>query len=132
MYLKCHSRTKDGKTHRYWSIAEMVPGTAGRRFEGHVLYLGEISDPQRTSWERLIAVFDEGSGETRQMSLFPDERRASVRDGVSLVLSGFSLPVRVSGERAGSSAGFGICSGSTASGSPCCRSRARTRGGWMF
>lgn len=91
MYLKCHSRKKDGKEHRYWSIAEMHPGTGGRRFERHVLYLGEISDAQRVSWERRIAVFDEGRGETRQMLLFPADRPDADPDSVHVVLSGFSL-----------------------------------------
>ena len=94
MYLKCHSRNKDDKTHRYWSVAEHVHGADGRRFERHVLYLGEISDSQRDSWERRISVFDEERGETRQMSLFPADRRgADVKetDRVRVVLSGFSL-----------------------------------------
>lgn len=80
--------------HRYWSIAEHVAGGDGRRFERHVLYLGEISDTQRKSWERRISVFDEDRGETRQMSLFPADRRGADADeteSVQVVLSGFSL-----------------------------------------
>ena len=107
MYLKCHSRNKDGKTHRYWSIAEMVPGSAGRRFERHVLYLGEISDPQRASWERLISVFDENSGEMQQLSLFADDRHSSGPNSVNVVLSGFSLHHPRQWGRAGPSANFG-------------------------
>ena len=94
MYLKCHRRNKDGKEHRYWSVAERVTGSGGRRFERHVLYLGEISDAQRASWGRRIGVFDEGSGETRQMSLFPADLRGAGPDGadsVRVVLGGFSL-----------------------------------------
>ncbi len=94
MYLKCHRRNKDGKEHRYWSVAEHVSGSGGRRFERHVLYLGEISDAQRASWERRIGVFDEGSGETRQMTLFPADLRETGPDSedcVRVVLSGFSL-----------------------------------------
>ena len=94
MYLKCHRRNKDGKEHRYWSVAEHVSGTGGRRFEKHVLYLGEISDAQRASWERRIGVFDEGSGETRQMTLFPADLLEAGPDGADsarVVLDGFSL-----------------------------------------
>jgi len=69
----------------------MVPGSAGRRFERHVLYLGEISDPQRASWERLITVFDENSGAMQQLSLFADDRHSSGPNSVNVVLSGFSL-----------------------------------------
>jgi len=59
-----------------------------------VLYLGEISDAQRASWERRIGVFDEETGETRQMTLFPADLREAGPDGadsVSVMLSGFSL-----------------------------------------
>lgn len=92
MYLKCHQRKKDGKQHRYWSVAEHVAGTGGRRFERHVLYLGEIDDAQRASWERRIAVFDEDRQQTRQMMLFPaDAPVASDADHVRVVLSGFAL-----------------------------------------
>ena len=93
MYLKCHQRQKDGKQHRYWSVTEHVTGASGRRFERHVLYLGEISDAQRVSWERRIRVFDEESGETRQMWLFPSDRPvcAEESDSVQVVLSGFAL-----------------------------------------
>ena len=94
MYLKCHKRIKDGKAHRYWSVAEHVTGSGGKRFEKHVLYLGEISDAQQLSWERRIAVFDEDRQAVRQMSLFPSDRAASVTgipDGVSIKLDGFSL-----------------------------------------
>ena len=91
MCLKCHRRNKDGKEHRYWSVAEHVSGSGGRRFERHVLYLGEISNAQRASWERRIGVFDEGTGETRQMSLFPADLRETGPDSVRVVLGGFSL-----------------------------------------
>ena len=93
MYLKCHQRRKDGKLHRYWSVTERVTGAGGRRFERHVLYLGEISDAQRASWERRIGVFDEACGETRQMCLFPSDRPVCTEESesVHVVLSGFSL-----------------------------------------
>jgi hypothetical protein len=84
MYLKCHKRIKDGKAHRYWSVAEHVTGSGGNRFEKHVLSLGEISDAQQSSWARRIAVFDEGSHAGRQMSLFPSDRAAEA----SLVTEG--------------------------------------------
>ena len=94
MYLKCHKRCKDGKEHRYWSIAEHLPGSGGRRFERHVLYLGEISDTQQADWERRIAVFDERSGQTRQLSLIPADRHQSGptdHDSLPILLSGFTL-----------------------------------------
>ena len=38
MYLKCHKRTKDGKQHRYWSIAEKRRAENGKRFDHHALF----------------------------------------------------------------------------------------------
>jgi hypothetical protein len=59
MYLKCHSRLKDGKEHRYYeahpawrsisasrtkhTIAEKVACAGGRWIERHVFYLAEIN-----------------------------------------------------------------------------------------
>ncbi len=50
MYLKCHRRFKDGKGHRYWSIAEKRRCAGGRVVDRHVLYLGEINDSQKEAW----------------------------------------------------------------------------------
>jgi hypothetical protein len=74
MFLKCRERHKDGKTHRSWSIVESRRHTGGKVAHRHVLYLGEINDSQRLSWERSIAVFDERAGKERQLALFPADR----------------------------------------------------------
>jgi hypothetical protein len=58
MYLKCHRRFKDGKEHRYWSIAEQRRCAGGRVVDRHVLYLGEINDSQKEEWIHCIEVFD--------------------------------------------------------------------------
>jgi transposase len=71
MYLKCHRRFKDGKEHRYYSIAEkrrVARGTVDR----HLLYLGEINDSQRAAWMKQIEALDE-HGQTRPLALFPDD-----------------------------------------------------------
>ncbi len=73
MYLKCHKRFKDGKEHRYWSIAESVRTRNGVSTR-QVLYLGEINDSQRAQWCSAIEVVDGGDSGVRQMSLFPDDR----------------------------------------------------------
>lgn len=39
-----------------------------------MLNLGKINDTQSIAWERSLAVFDETSGETRQLALFPADR----------------------------------------------------------
>jgi transposase len=74
MYLKCHSRFKDGKEHHYYSIAEKVPCTGGARVERHVFYLGEINDSQREGWLKLIEAFDEGNQQQTKLALFASER----------------------------------------------------------
>jgi transposase len=94
MYLKCHTRTKDGKQHRYWSIAEKRRRQNGKRFEHHVLYLGEINDQEREAWTQRIAVFDEEKGQTRQLALFPADReipKHATQDGIQIRLDEFSL-----------------------------------------
>ena len=40
----------------------------------HVRYLGELNDSQRAAGQRSIGVFDEDSGQSRQLSLFPADR----------------------------------------------------------
>ena len=47
MFLKCHTRRKDGKEHRYWSILEKRRVAEGKTLDRQVLYLGEINDSQR-------------------------------------------------------------------------------------
>ena len=46
----------------------------GKVAQRHVLYLGEINDSQRLAWERAITVFDESTGMTEHMALFPVDR----------------------------------------------------------
>lgn len=74
MYLKCHSRLKDGKEHRYWSIVESVRTCRGV-MKRQVLYLGEINDSQRAQWCSALDVLDTSSpSSVKQMSLFPEDR----------------------------------------------------------
>src|SRR5438876_12213429 len=74
MYLKCHSRLKDGKEHYYYSIAEKVPCAGGRRVERHVFYLGEVNDSQREAWLKCIEAFDPESQEQTRLALFSSEQ----------------------------------------------------------
>jgi len=91
MFLKCSTRRKDGKIHRSWSIVESR--RVGRRVvQKHVLYLGEVNDRQRASWERAVSVIDETSGECRQLSLIPADRAISATEVDA-------LPVRLSALR---------------------------------
>ena len=74
MYLKCHSRLKDGKEHHYYSIAEKVSCGGGRRVERHIFYLGEINDSQREGWLKLIEAFDGRKQQQTKLALFASDR----------------------------------------------------------
>lgn len=94
MYLKCHRRFKDGKEHRYWSIAEKRRLSRGRVVDRHVLYLGEINDSQREAWLKSIEAFDESHQEQRRLALFPSDQQIPdhAREfGVQVRLSQFRL-----------------------------------------
>ena len=75
MFVRCKTRRKDGKEHRYWSVVENVRVRGGRVVQRQVLYLGEINDSQRAAWCRTIEVLEGKSG-SRQMALFPEGREA--------------------------------------------------------
>ena len=94
MYLKCHRRIKDGKEHRYWSIAEKHRCADGRVVDRHLLYLGEINDSQQAAWLRCIEAFEVGSQRQLRLALFPADRAipAHAADvGVQVRLSEFTL-----------------------------------------
>jgi hypothetical protein len=75
--LRCKVRRKDGKQHRYWSVAENTRVAGGRVVQRHVLYLDEINDTQELAWRRSIAVLEDGAAQPRTLSLF---RRTAVKD----------------------------------------------------
>ena len=93
MFLRCHSRKKNGKAHRYFSIVESRRLDGGRVAQRQVLYLGEINDSQEAAWRKSIEVFDEDKGESGQAALFPDDRPipADEVNALSLVMTGMRL-----------------------------------------
>ncbi len=74
MFLREKSRTKDGKTHRYWSVVENHRVGGGCVVQRQVLSLGELNDNQRAGWVRTIETFSGEKSGTKQMALFPDDR----------------------------------------------------------
>ena len=74
MFLREKSRTKDGKTHRYWSVVENRRVGGGCVVQRQVLYLGELNDNQRAGWVRTIEAFSGGKSKSKQLALFPDDR----------------------------------------------------------
>lgn len=84
MFLKCSQRRKNGKMHRSWSVVESRRFSGGKVAHRHVLYLGELNDSQQRAWERSLAVFDEATGQERQLALFPADRPAPASDTESV------------------------------------------------
>jgi len=93
MFLRANKRFKDGKEHRYWSIVENRRIAGKRVVQRQVLYLGEINDSQQAAWCQAIEVFDASTNQSKQMALFPEDRRAPPLsyDVVQIKLSGLEL-----------------------------------------
>jgi hypothetical protein len=80
MFLRCHTRQKDGKLHRYWSIVETRRCRTRGTVQRPVLYLGEINDSQQAAWRKTIEVFEEGAARPRAIALFPADQPAPIAD----------------------------------------------------
>ena len=92
-FLVCHSRFKNGKDHRYWSIAEKVRTHRGW-VQRHLLYLGEINDSQKANWTKMVDVFDTTQQQTRELALYSEDREVpehAAEYGVQVRLSEFEL-----------------------------------------
>ena len=69
MFLRPHSRNKDGKDHTYWSLVETVRTPDGPR-QKTLCYLGELNGSAQARWLTTVEVFNE-QGEAQQLKLFP-------------------------------------------------------------
>jgi transposase len=85
MFLRCSTRKKDGKEHRYFSIVENKRVAGGRVVQRHVLYLGEINSSQELAWRKSIEVFEDGAERPSTLSLFPADRCEAVIPDESVV-----------------------------------------------
>jgi hypothetical protein len=85
MFLRCSTRKKDGKEHRYYSIVENKRVADGRVVQRHVLYLGEINTSQELAWRKSIEVFEDGQERLRTLALFAEDRCAAVIPEESVV-----------------------------------------------
>jgi transposase len=72
MFLRCSTRKKNGKEHRYWSIVENKRVRGGRVVQRHVLYLGEINGIQQDAWQQSIEIFEDGEPRPKTMALLPE------------------------------------------------------------
>lgn len=93
MFLRCHTRTKNGKLHRYWSVVESRRVAGGEPVQRQVLYLGEINDSQEAAWRKTLTIFDEQRQRFEPFALFPADRPlpADETNALSVVLSALRL-----------------------------------------
>jgi hypothetical protein len=80
MFLRCTTRKKNGKEHRYWNLVENRRVAGGQVVQRQVLYLGEINNSQREVWRKSIEVFEDGRSAPRTVALFAEEQTASIDD----------------------------------------------------
>jgi transposase len=80
MFLRCTTRKKNGKEHRYWNLVENRRVGGGQVVQRQVLYLGEINDSQQEVWRKSIEVFEDGRSAPRTVALFAEDQRAPVDD----------------------------------------------------
>ena len=83
MFLRPHRRSKDGKTHTYYSLVESIRSEAGPR-QRVVAYLGELNSAQERRWQRTV-VFYNREGEAQQLRLFPDDEDVPLPDDPDVV-----------------------------------------------
>ena len=56
MFLRCTTRKKNGKEHRYWSVVENKRCAGHKISQRHVLYLGELDEQQYLNWETTLRI----------------------------------------------------------------------------
>lgn len=93
MYLKTHKRKKDGKVNEYYSIVEKRKVANGDYVQKTVLYLGEISDSQKKSWNKSIEILNEHNEPVHKtlFALHDDDDVCENIDAIPLRLSGMKL-----------------------------------------
>jgi transposase len=100
MFLRPHSRSKDGKSHAYWSLVETVRTPDGPR-QKTICYLGELNNSAQARWQKTVEVFND-QGDSEQLRLFPSD--AAVPDDDPQVAQVLLNKVRLERTRA-----FGSC-----------------------
>ena len=92
MFLKRRARTKDGKSHHYYSVCESLRVQRDRVVQRQVLHLGELNTTQLDSWQHSIDVLHE-DGQRRQLRLFTDREQSAPDDPdvVEVKLSTFAV-----------------------------------------
>ena len=83
MFLKSHSRVKDGKEHRYFTLVESVRTARGPQHRT-LAYLGELNGSTEAAWRKTISVFNNDGGAECQLELFPSDA-SSIPSGERVV-----------------------------------------------
>ena len=102
MYLKTHKRKKNGKVNEYYSIVEKRKVANECYVQKTVLYLGEISDSQKKSWNKSIKVLNE-QNELVHKTLF------ALHDDDDICENIDAIPLRLSGMKLQKPRAFGDC-----------------------
>ena len=106
MFLRCTTRKKNGKEHRYWILVENRRVAGGQVVQRQVLYLGEINDSQREVWRKSIEVFEDGRSAPRTVALFAEEQTAPIDD--AQVIQVWLKDLEVRNARHGVGAGWSV------------------------
>jgi transposase len=83
MFLRRYARTVAGKKLTYYALVECTRTDAGPR-QRVVAHLGELNHLQEHRWQRTV-VFHNRQGESRQLTLFPDDDHVSLPDDPNAV-----------------------------------------------
>src|ERR1700692_1459078 len=94
MFLRSTNRKKEGKSTRYSSVEENQRVSGDKTIRATVLSLGEINDSQQAAWRKTLEVFDEEKQQTRNLSLFPDDREVPADTLASLQVNLAGLELR--------------------------------------
>ena len=102
MYLKTHKRKKNGKINEYYSIVEKRKIAQGCYVQKTVLYLGEISDSQKKSWNKSIQVLNEENQPVHK-TLFALHDEETICEDID------AIPLRISAIKLSKPRAFGDC-----------------------
>ena len=94
MFLRCTTRKKNGREHRYWGVVENRRCRGGQVVQRHVLYLGEINDQQQAAWQKTIEIYEHGQAQPRTVALFPEDRAVSVPETEVVRIRLAEMPLR--------------------------------------
>ena len=132
MFLRCTTRKKNGKEHRYWNLVENRRVAGGQVVQRQVLYLGEINDSQREVWRKSIEVFEDAAALHGPWRFLP-RQTAPIDDEQVIQVRLKDLEVRNARQFIGVGAGWSVSSTNnsswTSSGRSVCRQDARAPDG---